>query len=62
MVATKHMVQGSGHAEDAFYYNVCFDPDFGFCCLAKVADFGKLEPTEVADTEVGIMVADIEQR
>lgn len=61
MVVTKHMVQGSDRVEDAFYHNVCSDPDFYFCCLAKVIASEKLEPVEAADTEVGTVVTDIEQ-
>lgn len=56
------MIWGSGHSEDAFYHNVCPDPESGFCYLVKVSDSKKLEPVEAANTEVGMQVADIGQR
>ena len=57
--ATECMIQGSGHTEDASYQTVYIDLDSDFCCFA---DSVKLEPVEVADTAVGMQVADIEQR
>lgn len=53
------MIQGSGHAEDASYQTVYVNLDSGFCCFA---DSEKPKHVEVADTEVGMHVADIEQR
>lgn len=61
MIETGHMVHESGHAEDSFCHNVYSDPDSGFCCLAEVSNYGKLELTGAADIEVGMVVADIGQ-
>lgn len=58
-ITYEHTTQGSGHAEDASYHNVCLELDSCFCCLA---DSEKLDLVEVVDTVVGMQVAGIEQR